>query len=130
MRLTCAASFTSLWFEWPTQGLETGPDSFPCLKRVPLTSSKVTLSWPGSGMFFFLPAVAISLFIEYLTFQWTSDLESIRVQVGEGIRIKTVLLPCAWHLTWEINISPRNDCEYLISPENAIYHNSQKSEEW
>lgn len=26
-------------------------------------------------MLLFLPAVAISLFMDYLTFQWTSDLE-------------------------------------------------------
>lgn len=95
-------------------------NSFPCLKRFQCTSPKVTISWLGSGMLLFLPTVAVLLFMEYLTFQWTSDLERERVQLGEVIKMKRVLLPCAWALTWETGNSPRNDWEYLIYPPKAV----------
>lgn len=46
-----------------------------------------------------------------------------------GIRMTMMSLSCAWDLTSEMGISPRNDCKYFISPEKAICHNSQKLED-
>lgn len=84
------------------------------------------LKWPGSLMFLFLFAVALSLFVGHLTFQWTLDLQRAKFQVGGGFRRKTTLLSCAWHFTWEMGISTRNYCVFLISSEKALCLNPQK----
>lgn len=104
---------------------KTGLSYFLLLSRAESASPNVTkMTWVSDALDSF--CCSCFTFHGALDFSVNPWLTKARFQVGEGFRRKTMLLSYAWHFTWEMGITTRNYCEFLISSEKALCLNCQK----